>query len=363
MTKKESSTQNEPKPLEQTTQADEQESEHKAEVSAPLPIVNPPATDAEEPKPTDSYDETDRKQDEAIDSLAEQTKWIIQQTKWMARQTYWTRLQAIFSIILGAVTLGVLVYHGIIMGRQSQTARDQTSIMRGQLESMNSSSKQTQDLIDATRGTANASQSVAEQNKELVAHAGEQAKASLAQAEAAKQSIGAAQTSARASEQVARIAQQSFYIGDRPYVTAKNAVMDKFELGAKPRVSVLFINTGKTPAIDLQMGAIVSVGRAPEPDLDAALKQTPSDLIYPFMPEGSKMLLPAGGETYAEVQGAEVISKATLEEIKSSKIFLFVWGGAFYKDGLGKLHKLQFCLFYDPSSEGFVACPTFNRIN
>lgn len=40
-------------------------------------IVNPPDTKAEGPKPDESYDETDRKQDEAIDSLAEQTKWII----------------------------------------------------------------------------------------------------------------------------------------------------------------------------------------------------------------------------------------------------------------------------------------------
>lgn len=267
------------------------------------------------------------------------------------------------SIVFDALLFIVTSVYAFFAYHQWQAMNRQADVMNRQAEVMARQLEQSQKMIEMAQGTS-------EQTERLIAHSGEQAKAStdqakaaVIQAEAAKQSVGAAQTSARASEQVARIAQQSFYIGDRPYVTARNAEIDKFEAGAKPTVIIYFINTGKTPAIEVQVGAIVSVGRAPEPDFNVALKQTPSDLVYPFMPEGGKMLLPAGGETYAEAQGLEVLSNATVEEIKSSKMFLFVWGVALYKDGLGKNHFLRFCMFYDPNQEAFIACPTFNSTN
>jgi hypothetical protein len=79
---------------------------------------------------------------------------LADQTKWIAKQTQWTRNQAIASTILGAVILGVLIYHGVIMGRQSQAMADQTAIMKGQLDAMNSGSNQTQEMIvgDAKAG-------------------------------------------------------------------------------------------------------------------------------------------------------------------------------------------------------------------
>jgi hypothetical protein len=349
MTNKDSSTQDEPEPVQETTQADEQDTEYKADVSAPLPVVNPSDAEAETPKPAESYDETDRKQDEAIDSLAEQTNWIAKQTKWM-------RVQTIASIFLGIVTLGVLVYHGWIMGRQSQDMKAQTEIMKGQLESMKSDSAQTQQMIEAT-------QRMAEQNEKLVGHAGTQAEASLAQADAAKQSVGAAESSAKAAEQGAQIARQSFYIGDRPYVSVRNSDLDELKVGEKPRATIFFINTGKTPAFEFRMGAIISIGRLPEPDLDEALKQTSADLVYPFMSKGSRSTLPASVETGGLARATEVLSQETLEEIKSGKMYLFIWGGGLYKDGLGKPHRFLFCVFYTPADDSFTHCPTFNSTN
>ena len=75
MNKKDSLPEDKPKPVHETTQTDEKNAEHKADIATPLPVVNSSDTKAEEPKPDETEEETDRKQDEAISSLAEQTEW------------------------------------------------------------------------------------------------------------------------------------------------------------------------------------------------------------------------------------------------------------------------------------------------
>lgn len=127
MANKDSSTQDKAKPVEQTTQTDEQKSEHKADVSAPPSIGKPPDGENKEPQPAQAEDETDRKQDETLDSIADQTKWI-------ARQTRWLIAQVIVSSFLTALTLGVLIYHGIMMGRQWEAMGKQSELMNTSTE-------------------------------------------------------------------------------------------------------------------------------------------------------------------------------------------------------------------------------------
>jgi hypothetical protein len=348
MTEK-NSTANEAKPVEETTKANEQDSEGEAGASASPSVNSPDDAHTEEPNPAASYDETDRKQDKAINELAEQTKWI--------------KLQTVFSIILGALTLGVLVYHGIVMRNQSKAMTEQTAVMRGQLESMNSSSQQTQDLINATRETANASQSVAEQNKELVRHAGEQAAASQAQAnvsivqaETGKQAAIAAQTSARATELGADIAQKSFYIGERPYVAVSDMNLLNFTPGQTPSVEVMYENTGRTPALEfLHQALIVSV---PQPLADIAG-------YGPVVTRPSKGFIAAGQSKRQVITNPSAIPIGgnDVELIKSGKLLLYVYGMATYKDGIGKPHMLQFCGLYLPGRNVFQACPFYNSTN
>jgi hypothetical protein len=263
-----------------------------------------------------------------------------------------SRVMVICTFFIALATIAYMFFAYL----QWREIRAQVAVTRGQLESMIGSSGQTERLIHAN-------ESLAEQNRELVEHSGEQAKASLAQAEAAKQSVGAAQSAARAAQQGAQIAQQSFYIGDRPYVSAVNASIDKLEADMKPRVDVYYVNTGKTPALDVRTGGVVSVGRLPKPPDPTSVVQGPSDLIYPFADERSGgILLGASEKLSVKMQGVEALSKSTVEEIKNGNLFLFVWGAVMYKDGLGKPHGLLFCLFYEPHDDLFVACPEFNKI-
>jgi len=347
----ESSTQeNESKPVEDATPANQIGAEPQPEAPGP-PVTEPDKSIAEQPNPAQSEEETDRKQDESIAMLADQTTWIAKQTQWM-------RYQVIATSVLGAITLGVLVYHGVIMRRQSQATMNQTQIMQGQLDAMNSGSNQTQQMIaamqkqaDAASAQAGTSEALAEQNQDLV-------DATLAQAEAAKRS--------------AEIAQQSFYIGDRPYIMAGHVTLEneKFEAGTMPRISFVIQNNGKTPALSLRTGAIVSVENLPKPDVDKYRRMTSAELMameageiknapYPFMPEGSDVFLAAGEAMGLEARGSELTAQL-IEDIRSTKAFLLFWGFSSYKDALGRHHTLKFCFFYAPSEDSFIACQTFN---
>jgi len=347
MNDKSSSVDSKSESISDATKADQNKTDGQPNVPPAPSVAESVNSKTEHQGATESEEETDRKQNESIASLAEQTTWIAKQTKWI-------RYQVVASTFLGAVTLGVLIYHGWVMRRQSQAMTDQTAIMKGQLESMNSASGQTQQMIAAMQKQANAaasqagtSQALAEQNKDLVG-------AAVAQAAAARKST--------------EIAQQSFYIGDRPYVSAKNVVIDKFEPGVVPTITTFFENNGKTPALDIQFGVLVTVDKQPQPDLQRYIRMSEAELIAldvkhsPYkvaMPYGSKVFLAAGEKTFGDRRGPE-LTPSLIDDIKNEKLYLLVWGGSVYTDGLGRAHRLKFCFFYDPRDDTFVACANFN---
>lgn len=232
------------------------------------------------------------------------------------------------------------------MNRQADVAATQSVVMAKQLEAMNSSSAQTERLIKAN-------EELAKLNGDLVRNSSEQVKASVAQSEATKAQ--------------AQIAQQSFYIGDRPYLSA-NAVLDKLEPGIAPIIELVFENNGKTPALNFQVGAMVDVGNSPKPDLKRAvtteaiaenMKQLPYSNLAP---EGNTSFLTAGGKSVMQIRGPEVTPNL-IDDVKSQRRFMFVWGVALYKDGLSKRHSIKFCFFYNATDNVFVGCPTFNSTN
>jgi hypothetical protein len=123
---------NEPEPVEGTGQAKTDEGQQQPHETTALAFVQADDGDAKQPDAAARGDEpedqeTDRRQDKAISSLAEQIDWIEQQTKWI-------KYQVIASAFLGVVTLGVLVYHGVIMGKQSRVMESQNQIMTESLK-------------------------------------------------------------------------------------------------------------------------------------------------------------------------------------------------------------------------------------
>lgn len=119
-------------PEQKTTQANKQDTEGEANEPAPPPVIQPLNVEGREPKPAESYDKTDRKQDETFQSIAKQTERekkqadaLEKQTGFMEKQTDWMRRQALWTAVLTVLTLGVLVYHGRVMSWQLKSNVDE----------------------------------------------------------------------------------------------------------------------------------------------------------------------------------------------------------------------------------------------
>lgn len=335
-------------PKRETAQTDKQGGEFQTQEAAPPPISEPIHSEAEEHDAEEPKAEIDREQDEKFDSIGQQTKWMEQQTGWMAEQTKLIRRQFWAALVLGVFTFGVLIAHGWIMS--------------GQLDSMNSSSKQTQDLIEATRGTANASQSVAEQNKELVRHAGEQAnasrtladasqtqakaatdqaKASQTQAETAKQSIGIAASAASAAQQSAKIAQESMVVSTRPYVIASISPLTAVVAGETIKVSVQFSNDGNSPA---EVTAVMHFVLLNDPLPPKKLLITDPD-TFSMGTYYQATVVPPHRDRGIMISAGKPFTADDIKAITHLDKWLIFYGEGSYK-GVGGKYPIEICLLY-----------------
>jgi hypothetical protein len=330
MTAKDSSTQVEPEPVQETTQADEHDTEHKADEPASLPVVQSLDAEADEPKPDETEEETNRKQDEAISSLAEQTDWIEKQTGLMEKQTVWIRRQAIWTSVLAGFTLVILILHGWIMSRQSQDMKAQTEIMKGQLESMQSDSAQTQQMIEAMRKQADASQSIAEGNKDLVGVAGKQA--------------DAASAAARAADKSSRTATQALEIENRAYLVVTEATFNGRAIHWSYR------NTGQTVATDISADVRLELNEHPSNPLSTPRKEA----HYNFG---------VAAPSSIDVKVITLPKPSIVEEeaIKNGALRIVLRGEMKYRD-FGGVRTTKFCWYSHPKERWFSQCRVGNSV-
>jgi hypothetical protein len=334
-----------PKPNEGHTHDEngEAESESEHHTAPPRPVVQPVQRTVDEPEAEQSY------------TAARQ------ETQPTKPDVSTRRLQAWLPLVISLLTLVVIIIHAYFynkqwqaMTRQSEIMGRQSELMAKQLEAMNGSSNQTNDLIAATRETANASQSVAEQNKELVKHAGEQAaasqtqaKASVAQADVAKQSLGAAQSSARAAERSSDTASQALSAGERAYIGVDNVGLVGPPIGQHPKISVTFVNGGKTPASHFIAIGHISWGNifippTWNPTLFAANEGA-------FLPAGAKTTV-IFEDKYAPLTDQEI------SEVRAGTRKLFVGIETHYVDFLNREQVFSFCALYNASDSNFIDC-------
>jgi hypothetical protein len=336
-------------PEQKTTQANKQSTGGEADEPASPPVVQPLNAEGGEPKPAESYDETDRKQDETLQSIAKQTESeakqaeaLEKQTRLMQKQTAWMRRQAIWTAALTILTLGVLVYHGMMM--------------RGQLAQMESSSNDTRQMIGAAQKQAEAaakqaevSQSVAEQNKELVTHAGEQAAASQTQADAsvaqagvAKQSLRAAEASAKAVAQSVQASREATHIGNRAYVDIDDVTVN---ISGDKRQITVFLTLANDGNSSARVDGVVRIHIAPtvSTDCDHNVPTNLQNLV--IAPKGKRVTqftvdLPPG---------------FSIEPNTPNHKYLMYCGRVFYET-LGITYPLELCGYYSPIINRFADC-------
>jgi hypothetical protein len=135
-------------------------------------------------------------------------------------------------------------------------------------------------------------------------------------------------------------------------------------------VTVVFFNSGRTPASNVQSAAGFKISPSaisgPSPEDINQLTFRPGQSIAPQgrFSEALRVILPSGDiSTPGERKGLQdVISRFQL--IKAKKVVLYIYGILKYDDAFGKHRTTNFCIFMaDPDTKRFGFCDNFNDLN
>jgi hypothetical protein len=281
------------KPKRETANTEKQGGKPQKVKAAPLPVVESAHSKAKGRNAEEAKDKTDREQDEALDSIADQTVWMERQTKWMEEQVRWTRNQFWAALALGVFTLFVLAYQSVTMS--------------GQLEAMNSGSAQTQEMIAAM------------------------------------------QKQAKATEQTAEISAQTFAIGERPYVIFKGLKVKLVE-GSPPVIDGFVTNMGRTPAYHLEVETTFTLQSAPLTERLKYVESATPSLYDVFLPTNSDMVVSDQAPFIITKQRLEAINKQQI-------LLCFYGKGHYTDGLGKSQHSVEFCYFYNVPTESLLQCP------
>jgi len=135
--------------------------------------------------------------------------------------------------------------------------------------------------------------------------------------------------------------------GQSAYITVKSIGLTKFNIGELIEAQVVFVNTGNTPAY--QVDSFTKGGMRREPftfSISDLVKESPDDGIK------SGGILGARQDTYTQI----VKSRALLTDIgieREKHLPYHVWGVVFYTDIFKRRRWTQFCFQRRPGETGF----------
>lgn len=254
-----------------------------------------------------------------------------------------TRLLTVATIVIAVATVIYMIFSGLQLreikssseetrklaeasGRGANAATEQANAMRGQLDTMNQQA-------NSMREQTNTMNKSLDLTNRAVSAGEKQAKTS--------------QVSARAAEESAKTARQSFEIGERPYVITAGLTLNSLEVGKKPENVVTYVNAGRTPASKVQVSVHLTITGEPafRPNFNL-----PVIKAEPF--------LAAGKEITTHIFASWEPSQEWIEQIKTGKLRVYVYGTISYENGLGKRYPTEFFSFvYDPKVSGFDYYP------
>jgi hypothetical protein len=160
---------------------------------------------------------------------------------------------------------------------------------------------------------------------------------------------------ARDANRIAVAAQQQtrhFIVeAERPWLGVTR--IPTVELKRRIDIEVVFGNSGKTPAIDVE--AIGKVGLLKE-EVDSA-PQFPGPIPRPV---GPSVVFPGG---VFNLKFRTSLSPKEFQAVRSGALLLVVGGRVAYKDGVGREHYSDFCGIYQPVYKTFTWCRGGNVAN
>jgi hypothetical protein len=168
--------------------------------------------------------------------------------------------------------------------------------------------------------------------------------------DAATKSARAAQDGVALTRKSVEDAARSFQVGERAWLTVKEISIE-VNVGGESRITARFTNTGKTPALHVRVVTRVQWGPSATEKPDFHYSETDA--------EGESIVSPTGETAIEETKWAP--SPADVENLKSGKMALFVFGSVYYKDIFNRPHRTDYCGKFSPEGKAaFKRCLEHN---
>jgi hypothetical protein len=166
-----------------------------------------------------------------------------------------------------------------------------------------------------------------------------------------------------------RSAQTQFRDEQRAWVGFQDTASGEFSEKTGWVVRVIFFNSGRSPARNVQESSMFRLSPNPLPGpLQTDIKQLVFRPAQSVAPQ-SKLNLDMGefksGEPFTEdqTQGQQLIM-SHFQEIRDKKYFLYYFGIVKYDDVFGGPHETQYCIFLaNPTTKEVGICDAFNDLN
>jgi hypothetical protein len=235
----------------------------------------------------------------------------------------------------------------------------------------------TKAIADTAKRQACAAQSFAVSAASINSGIGEAVRKLNAQAEASKKLADQALVQAGASKSLAQNAvdtlgnsKQSFRDEQRAWVGVQGIADSKgFTEKEVWQITVVFFNSGRTPAHNVQVSGMYTTLSVPlsgpSRQQIAQLVFRPAQSIAPqgYYRESMGNVVGAEGSSTSQISGQQILA-SQYAQIKNKQLFLYYYGLLKYEDTSGKPHETQFCiLLADPDTKAAGMCDSFNDLN
>ena len=163
---------------------------------------------------------------------------------------------------------------------------------------------------------------------------------------------------AKAAEASSKTAAKSLVVSERAYVSA-GSVATEPKIGEKFKVTNAFMNSGKTPAIELSLTAFFGItGSAVGPEAsyrEALAAVTLNDKM------SSRTILGPGQSSSFTIESTQPMSDLQMLQINSGLTIAYAFVEIHYDDTFGRHHTTFSCSRYEPERKILVLCRTMNK--
>lgn len=235
-------------------------------------------------------------------------------------------------------------------------------IFAGQLYEMHEGGAQTDKMIDAANRNAAAAKGFADSAGSI--NTGIQGAVGQMQG-----AVSQLRTMANSSQKSIKATQNAMRQDQRAWVGVMDASVVEFNENEVPKVVIVFSNSGKTPARNVQVSVRFRLSETPIagplPEDIKALEYRPAQSIPPQGKFNFALGFDVMGRqnNSSELNGDQFL-RSRFAAIKAKSLILYYFGILKYDDVFGKHRETQFCLAVaDPEKKEISYCDNFNDLN